>query len=472
MSAFLIKDGINQSLLIHPANLENNDNAANLTKGLQLLTDFGIFRPRILILNDNKIIHQNNTFQNLISDYEIDRIISYNKDDCSKMNFNNHAILIIGRGMQKMIEQLENRAYRTVLEVDLNAMLHNFNYFRSKLKPETKTMVMLKASSYGSGKFQVARFLELNAVDYLGVAITIEAVEMRKQGIQTPILVMNPEVSKFNDLIDYKLEPAIYNFLMLSSLHQFLKDFGIKDFPVHIKLDTGMRRLGFEDSQITELIAELRHSPTLRVKSVFTHLAATDEAIHDEFTRQQFQRFEAMSLPIMDALPYPIMRHALNSNGINRFPEWQYDMVRLGIGIYGAIAYDQDKLKNISTLKTQVSQIKQVPSHQTIGYSRKGVALRDTTIATLPIGYADGYRRKLSNGLGRAFINGQYAPIIGNVCMDMCMIDVTDIDVKCGDTAILFGNEVPVMELAAKLETIPYEIFTSVAPRVKSLYVI
>lgn len=415
--------------------------------------------------------------QKLIKPYDFDanfyRSIDEFIQNVGSDSFKNELIFIAGnkeQNFERITHSLQKRAHRTVLEVNLNAIEHNLNYFKNQLKKTTKLMVMTKAFSYGSGADHIANFLEYQKTDYLGVAVTEEGVELRDAGISIPIVVMNPEIESFDDLIRHNLEPAIYNYRILDAFNEALKEENVKKYPIHLKIDTGMRRLGFDKDDIENLITRLQGYDNILLKSIFSHLVGTDDTQHDEYTRQQFQRFQEMSSRIICEFPPPVMRHILNSNGIDRFPEAQYDMVRLGIGLYGAIAENQDKIKNISTFKTRISQIKHVPKDQTIGYSRNGILERDSKIATLPVGYGDGFRRKLGNKLAKVFVNGEYAPVIGNICMDMCMIDITDIEAKEGDEVIIFGEPVSILELAEKLDTIPYEILTSIDRRVKRTY--
>jgi alanine racemase len=391
----------------------------------------------------------------------------------AKNDFTNEAILLKGARdfhFEKISSVLEEKSHRTVLEINLNAMVHNLNYFRSKLHPGTKIMTMVKALSYGSGTFEIANVLQYQRVDYLGVAFADEGVALREAGIKIPIIVMNPVQNSFDLMIEHHLEPEVYNFLVLHKFAMALKDAGKKNYPVHLKLDTGMHRLGFVEEEVNQLINELKATKFIKVKSIFSHLAASDENIHDLFTKEQIQLFDQLSKKIMKALKYPVIRHIANSAGIERFPEAQFDMVRLGIGLYGISATNQGQLANVSTLKSTVIQTKQVKKDETIGYSRKAKALDDMSIAIIPVGYADGLNRKLGNGRGKLFINGFFVPIVGNICMDMCMVDITGCNIHEGDEAIIFGKEQSVIDLANMLETIPYEIFTSVSTRVKRIY--
>ncbi len=395
----------------------------------------------------------------------------------SPLDFKDETILLKGArvyGFEKISKTLQQKAHETVMEINLNALVHNLNYFRSRLKPNVKVMAMVKATSYGSGSFEIANILQFHHVDYLAVAYTDEGVELRKAGITLPIMVMNPEMQSFETMMQYKLEPEIYNFRLLSQVNEVLKKHtgGGFIFPVHLKLDTGMHRLGFEERELNELIVRLKNNRAIKIQTVFTHLAATDESEHDNFTKLQLEKFERMSRQILSSFDYAIERHALNSAGIIRFNEAQFDMVRLGIGMYGFAStwHEQRQLQNVATLRTTISQIKNVSARETIGYNRSAKLSRDTLVATIAIGYADGIDRRLSNGVGKILVNGKPAPIIGNVCMDMCMLDITDVPAKEGDEVIVFGADHSVVEMSKALNTIPYEILTGISSRVKRVY--
>lgn len=391
--------------------------------------------------------------------------------------FSNETILLKGArafGFERISQVLQQKAHETVLEVNLSSLIHNLNYYRSKIAPGTKLMAMVKAFSYGSGGFEIANILQHHHVDYLAVAYADEGIELRKAGITTPIMVMNPEEPSYNTMIRHDLEPEIFSFRVLKLFEEAVKRFGRKDapYPIHLKLDTGMHRLGFEEKEVNELAVRIGNSKFLEVRSIFSHLAGSDEPAHDEFTRNQIKKFGEMSEVIRSRFDYPVFRHILNSAGIVRFPGAQFEMVRLGIGLYGigANAEEQAHLKNVSTLKTTVSQIKEIPAGESIGYSRKFVAKKDMRIATVPIGYADGLSRRLSNGKGKMIIKGKSAPIVGNVCMDMCMLDITDIQCSEGEEVIVFGSEYSAYEIARDMDTIPYEVFTGISRRVKRVY--
>ncbi|ADY36322.1 Alanine racemase [Phocaeicola salanitronis DSM 18170] len=366
---------------------------------------------------------------------------------------------------------LELKVHETILEINLNALVDNLNYYRNKLKPETKLMCMVKASAYGAGPFEVAKTLEEHRVDYLAVAVADEGADLRKAGITCPIVIMNPEATAFKTMFAYRLEPNIYGFPILEEMIKAAEREGVSNFPIHIKIDTGMHRLGFSPHQDMQRLVERLHRQSAVIpRSVFSHLAGSDSERFDAFTRKQIETFEAAAAELQAGFGVKILRHVCNTAGIERYPGAQFDMVRLGIGLYGIDPFTNHILHNVSTLKTTILQIHDIPADETVGYSRKGVLYRDSRIATIPIGYADGLNRHLGNGHAYCLVNGKKAPYVGNICMDVCMIDVTDIDCKEGDKAIIFGDDLPVTVLAEALGTIPYEILTSVSNRVKRVY--
>ena len=371
---------------------------------------------------------------------------------------------------ENISDSMELKVHETILEIDLNALTENLNYYRSKLKPGTKMVCMVKASAYGAGSYEIAKTLQDQRIDYLAVAVADEGSELRKAGIVSSIMIMNPELTAFKTMFDYKLEPEVYSFHLLNELIKAAEKEGITNFPVHIKLDTGMHRLGFAPEDIPQLIERLKHQSAVMPRSVFSHLVGSDSTRFDEFTRSQIQVFEKASQELQDAFPHKILRHICNTAGIERYTDAQYDMVRLGVGLYGVNPFTNEMLHNVSTLKTTILQIRDVPQEDSVGYSRKGRLMRDSRIAAIPIGYADGLNRHLGNGKGYCIVNGKKALYVGNICMDVCMIDVTDIDCKEGDKVIVFGGELPVTVLADILDTIPYEILTSVSTRVKRVY--
>ncbi|HTA82302.1 MAG TPA: bifunctional UDP-N-acetylmuramoyl-tripeptide:D-alanyl-D-alanine ligase/alanine racemase [Bacteroidia bacterium] len=391
-------------------------------------------------------------------------------------SFHDETILVKGARsfeFEKISRSLQQKAHETILEINLNALVHNLNYFRSQLKPGGKIMAMVKAFSYGSGTFEIANVLQYHKADYLAVAYADEGVALRSSGISLPIMVMNPEPGSFDTMIRYQLEPEVYSFRILDMVLDAIKKSGSNEiFPVHIKIDTGMHRLGFQEDQIDRLIRELKNTPQLKVRSVFSHLAASDADKHKEYTLQQINRFKEMSNKVITGLGYHVMRHILNSAGIVRFPEAQFDMVRLGIGLYGVGASDEEqkKLENVSSLKTTISQINHLKKGETVGYNRRGILEKDSVIATVAIGYADGYGRELGGGKGQIWVNGKPAPIVGDVCMDMCMIDITGIEAKEGDEVIVFDSILALKQMAKNMGTIPYEVLTGLSGRVKRIY--
>ena len=389
------------------------------------------------------------------------------------LKLDNEIILIKGArkfAFDALTELLEKKVHETILEVNLGAMVENLNHYRSFLKPETKMVCMVKASAYGAGSYEIAKTLQEHHVDYLAVAVADEGAELRKAGIKTNILIMNPEMTAFKTMFDNKLEPEVYSFHLLDALVREAEKEGITNFPIHIKLDTGMHRLGFAPEDVPELIERLKEQNAVIVRSVFSHLVGSDGTQFDFFTRGQIETFEKASAKLQEAFPHKILRHICNSAGIERFPGAQFDMVRLGIGLYGINPFDNSILHNVSTLKTTILQIRNVSQEDTVGYSRKGRLTRDSRIAAIPIGYADGLNRHLGNGHAYCLVNGQKAPYVGNICMDVCMIDVTDIDCKEGDSVEIFGDHLPITVLSDILETIPYEVLTSVSTRVKRVY--
>jgi alanine racemase len=395
----------------------------------------------------------------------------------SDLQFTNSIILLKGArsfGFEAISKLLQQKSHDTVLEINLNKLIHNINFYRSQIKKETKLMCMVKATGYGSGSTEIAFTLQHHHVDYLAVAYTDEGVELRKAGIHLPIMVMSPEESGYDDMIEYRLEPEIYSFKVASEFLKALQNKAISEpYPVHIKLDTGMHRLGFEENQISELCAWLQKEPSLQVKSVFSHLVGSDDKTFDDFTNSQIASFEKRATQIEQTIGYIAIKHICNSGAITRFKQAQYNMVRLGIGMYGVgfNIFEQQSLQNISSLKTKISQIKQVSVGETIGYSRKGVVTKPTTIATIPIGYADGFNRNLGNGNFSVLINQVLCPTIGNICMDMCMVDITNVICKEGDEVIVFDTNEQLMNLSKAMNTIPYEVLTGISTRVKRVYI-
>ena len=388
--------------------------------------------------------------------------------------FQNQAILIKGARcyqLEQITDYLEQKRHETVMEINLNALVHNYKHLRSFLQPATKTVAMIKANAYGCGALAIAQTLQHYHCDYFGVAVADEGAELRKAGIKTPIMVMNPEPSSFNLLLQYHLEPEIYSFAVLHRFIEYVDKEGLTHYPIHIKFDTGMHRLGFEQSDLPQLIQLLQTTNVVQVASAFSHLAASEDPAMDAFTLQQIELFKACTDALGAALPYSFLRHILNTSGIQRFAQYQFEMVRMGIGLYGVGIDTLSPIENIATLKTVILQIKELKKGETIGYNRKGILTRDSKVAAIPIGYADGLDRAFGRGNGYALVRGQRAPFLGNICMDVCMIDVTDIpDVSENDPVVIFGNDLTISELAQKTNTIPYEILTGVSLRVKRIY--
>ena len=374
-------------------------------------------------------------------------------------------------GFDHITELLEQKVHETILEVNLNAVVDNLNFYRSFLRPETKMVCMIKADGYGSGAVEIAKTLQDHRVDYLAVAVADEGVTLRNAGITSNIMIMNPEMTSFKTMFDYELEPEVYSFRLLEALIRAARKEGITGYPVHIKLDTGMHRLGFNPHEdMPRLIDRLQHQRALTPRSVFSHFVGSDSDDFDNFSAMQFRVFDEASSKLQAAFPHKILRHIDNSAGIEHFPERQLDMCRLGIGLYGVDSRDNRILHNVCTLKTTILQLRNVPKEETVGYSRRGVLTRDSVIAAIPIGYADGLNRHLGRGNGYCLVNGKPAPYVGNICMDVTMIDVTGIDCREGDTVEIFGDHLPVTVLSDAIDTIPYEVLTGISNRVKRVY--
>ncbi|QNK63265.1 bifunctional UDP-N-acetylmuramoyl-tripeptide:D-alanyl-D-alanine ligase/alanine racemase [Pedobacter sp. PAMC26386] len=395
-------------------------------------------------------------------------------DEFPTITFNNETILVKGARrfeFERISKLLTQKVHGTVMEIDLNALASNLKFYKSKLKPGVKVMAMVKAFSYGSGSFEIANLLQYHQVDYLAVAYTDEGIALRKAGITLPVMVMSPEPFAFEAILKYKLEPELYNIDILKAFIAFLPDTQ-KAYPVHIKIDTGMHRLGFEEPDLPELLFLLAQTKKIKVVSAFSHLAGSEDEQHDEFTAYQVKTYLHLSGEIRKGLGYDFIRHISNTSAITRHPEAQLDMVRLGIGLYGFDSGLKDKsgLRTVAALKTTVTQLKTLGPKDTVGYGRWGVLPEGGTTATVKIGYADGYRRSFGHGVGKMLINGKLAPVLGVIAMDMCMLDVTGIEVKTGDEVIVFNHELTVADLATQIDTIPYEILTNISQRVKRIY--
>ena len=389
--------------------------------------------------------------------------------------FKNETILLKGARtfeFEHISKILTQKVHDTVLEINLNALIDNLNYYKSKLQPHVKMMAMVKAFAYGSGSDEIARILQHHKVDYLAVAYADEGVALRQAGISLPIMVMSPELSSFDVMVSNLLEPELYNFRILAAFADYLRTKKISSYPVHIKLDTGMHRLGFMSSEVDMLISFLKTHSCLNVRSILSHLAASESQEHEKYTLRQVEVFNQISTQISDSLGYPIIKHIANTAAISKWPNAQFDMVRLGIGLYGlaSLASEKTVLQNVATLKTTITQIKTLKKGDSVGYGRSGVMEKDGEIAIVKIGYADGYPRALGNGCGKMSINGKLAPTIGHICMDMSMLDVTDLEVNEGDDVNVFGEEISVYDLAKQLNTIPYEIISNLSQRIKRVY--
>ncbi|WP_339698642.1 bifunctional UDP-N-acetylmuramoyl-tripeptide:D-alanyl-D-alanine ligase/alanine racemase [Algoriphagus aquimarinus] len=493
-----LKPGINDSLLIDDT--YNND-LAGLKVALDFMHQQRPKRRKILILSDllqqgspDKIYEE---VAELIKKYQFDLLLGVGKEifllekefpnafkgfssteellnNLDPETFANDMILITGArifGFEEVVNRLQQRIHGTTLEINLNALTHNYNFYKKLISPKTKVMVMVKAFAYGGGAVEIANQIQTMGADYLGVAFSDEGVALRKQGIKLPIMVLNSMHESFGLCSEFDLEPVVFSPEFFESLASWCTVHQ-KKMRIHLDMDTGMHRLGFERKQVDVLKGLIQSNPQLEIASIYTHLVGADEDIHREFSLSQLKDFEEMKNEVIDILSYKPLVHALNSAGIVAFPEFQFDMVRLGIGLYGVEVTGKHDLalRAISTLKTTISQVKELEAGETIGYSRKGVLATGGKIATLAIGYADGYDRRFSNGKGYVLINGQKASIIGNVCMDMCMVDVSGMEVKAGDEAIIYGEKISLKELADQIGTIPYELLTNISTRVKRVY--
>jgi alanine racemase len=392
-------------------------------------------------------------------------------------SFHRETILVKGArtfGLERVIRRLQQKTHETVLEINLDALTSNINYFRSKLLPDVRLMAVVKAFGYGSGSIEIAHLLEFNSIDYLAVAYADEGVELRNAGIELPIMVMNPEEQSFELMITHKLEPEIYSIRTLDAFLNVVRALPAVRQPllIHLKLDTGMHRLGFSEAELDAIVLRLRDQRNVRLASVFSHLAASDEPEHDAFTQRQSESFRRMCKHLEENLETRFMRHLLNTGGVSRWPDLQFEMVRLGIGMHGISGCREDLPHLLATtrMKSVISQIRHLKAGESVGYSRKGVLQRDSVIATIPVGYADGYSRKMGNGRGKMIVAGKPAPTVGNICMDMCMIDITGIEAREGDEVTVFGEGYSINEMAHDMETIPYEVLASVSSRVKRVY--
>jgi alanine racemase len=497
-----MKKGINGCRVINDA---YNADLDSVRIALQYLFELGSHHKKTLILTD---IHQSGKPEDLlyrelaalVNGYGFERVILlgptitryknifqrvmqvFSTTDellqaLPSLDFREEDILIKGARafqLERLDAFLVEKIHSTVMEINLNALAHNLNYYRSLLQPGTRLMAMVKAASYGTGEHEVAQLLEFYKADYLAVAYTDEGIHLRQQGVPLPVMVMSPETEHYDRMAQYRLEPEIYNLRSLTRFILFARSTTLQVPPVHLKINTGMNRLGFDLEEMSALFRLLKENPQVRVASVFSHLAASESAVHDAFTEIQITRFNQACQMLAESLGYMPLRHILNTGGIERFPEAQYEMVRLGIGLYGVGATpEQSKhLMPVARMKTVISQIRKVSAGESVGYGRTAVCTKDTVIATVPVGYADGYRRSLSNGVGAMVVNGMLAPVIGRVCMDMTMLDITGIDASEGDEVIVFGDRIlPLEKLAEQMQTIPYEVLTGISHRVKRVFV-
>ena len=394
----------------------------------------------------------------------------------SQSDFSKELILLKGAPdfeFVRIIELLEARQHETVLEVNLDALVHNFNFYRSRLNPDTRIVCMLKAFGYGAGSYELAKTLQQQGASYIAVAAHDEGVALREAGITMPIMVLNPKVVNYKALFDYRLEPEVFSFDMLNEIVREAKKFGVKDYPIHVKIDTGMHRLGFLYDEVERLVDILTHQDYVRPASIFSHLCTADDLTNDDYAHFQLEYFSRCCDAFCGHFPTKVLRHILNTDGMLRFPEHQFEMTRLGIGLYGIPTLGKgwdDKLRTVSSLHSVIIQIRQWEAGTTIGYGRHGVLSRPSRIATIPIGYADGFNRRLGCGNGEVWINGKRVPTVGNICMDLFMADVTDVDCAVGDKVEIFGEHISAQEVADRLGTIPYEVLTSVSSRVKRIY--
>jgi len=498
-----LKEGINHCTIINDS---YNSDINSLTIALNFMNQQNQHRRKTVILSDilqsgmnenelygeialllrqkgiDRIIGIGSSIAKQAGQFEIEKYFYPTTSDFitrfSFAEFQNESILVKGARMfefEQISQALQQKAHETVLEINLNALVHNLNHYRQKLNPDTAIMAMVKAFSYGSGSFEIANVLQYHRIDYLAVAYADEGVELRKAGIKTPIMVMNPDEQGFDAIIKHNLEPEIYNFRSLQLLREATVNNIIPDnkpVKIHVKLDTGMHRLGFVEEEIESLITHLKELPMIYVQSVFSHLASAEKPSDDEFTHCQVSLFESMAHQITVMADHPIQRHILNSAGISRFPAYQFEMVRLGIGLYGIPSIPEEKvlLENVSTLRSTISQIRKVRKGETIGYNRNGIAKKDMDLAVIPIGYADGLSRRLSNGKGMLYAGNKPVPVVGNICMDMCMVDVSGTDAQEGGEVIIFDKDHPISELAERMDTIPYEVLTNISRRVKRVY--
>ncbi|TNE55389.1 MAG: alanine racemase [Bacteroidetes bacterium] len=467
-------DGMNGNTIINDA---YNADLDALTQSLEYQMSISGDRRRSLILGVEGLDEEEvRKIKHRIKNYELYQVFFVRQDDEPQMNeIHNQVVLIKGTRnshVERLAKKFRLRHHKTRVEINLTAVRKNLKFWQSKLNPDVKLLIMIKASSYGSGAVQMARFLEQNHVDYLGVAYVDEGIELRNQGIQLPILVMNCDENSFDQVIEHQLEPSIYSMSMLDAFTRSLIQGGREQYPIHLKFDTGMKRLGFDLSDILSLSNYLSSQPELRVRSIYSHLADSDRLEDSSFTKQQIKTFQEICGEMEKKVNYPFLKHLLNTEGVARFPEAQFDMVRIGIGLYGVSVNPKNHpgLEAAIGWKSIVSQIKEVKKGQGIGYSLSYTAPREMRIGIIPVGYADGFRRSLSNGKGGMYIRGSYCPVVGNVCMDMTMLDLGKLDVREGESVEIIGPHQSLEQLASQMETIPYEVLTSMSRRLERIY--
>jgi Alr-MurF fusion protein len=432
-------------------------------------------KKRIIILGiDKENLNKKDEINSILNRYKLDEII-FNNESFDYKNIQNAVVLIKGTrnaNMQKIAQKFKLKTHKTFLEIDLKAIKHNLKVYKSNLLSSTKILVMVKSNAYGAGAEEMAKLYEEIGINYLGVAYVDEGVDLRKKGVKLPILVMNAEENGFNDCIEYELEPSIYSFEQLDEFIKALINIGKTSYPIHLKINTGMNRLGFELNETGKVIETIKAQPEVKIKSIFSHLADADNIESSEFTKQQIKQFEKAIYQICSQINYPIEKHLLNSEASAEYKDYQFDMVRLGIGVYGFASHPKIKKQLIPALKwkSSISQIKNISTGDSVGYSRSFIASQKMTIAIIPVGYADGFRRSLSNGKGGVYINDLFCPVIGKVCMDMIIVDITTLTCKVGDSVEIIGYNQTMEEFSKKMETIPYEVMTNFSKRVHRIY--
>jgi Alr-MurF fusion protein len=469
-----IFEGINQNTVINDT---YNADLDALTQSLEYQLSISNGRSRTLILATDSLDEgEKRKLTEIVKDFKLDNFYLIEKNEIPPLSkIKNEVVLIKGTRVaqiERVARMFELKKHKTRIEINLSALKNNLDFWRNSIEIETRLLVMVKASSYGAGAEKIAEFLEKNGVHYLGVAYIDEGIELRKYGIKLPILVMNVDEDGFDDMIENQLEPSLFSFSILDSFTKKLVEKSIENYPIHLKIDTGMRRLGFETFEVEKILEFLQAQPEIKVESVYTHLAETDNFEDQEFTKNQLQKFEYVCTFFKENLSYTFLRHALNSEGICRFKEHQFEMVRLGIGLYGISNNPeiQEKISPVIQWKSNISQIKKIAIGESVGYNRSFIAQKETTIAIIPVGYADGFSRFLSNKIGGMYIKGEFCPVLGNVCMDMTILDVSNIHVKEGEEVEIIGQHQKIENFAKMMNTIPYEVLTSLSKRLPRIY--